>query len=54
MVLQDINDDVITKKWNFQKKYFTKSGNPKYFDDANQNFNFSKWKIKWNVEIEKY
>jgi hypothetical protein len=27
----------------FPKKYFTKLGNPKYIDDANQNLSSSKW-----------
>jgi hypothetical protein len=44
MVLQDINDDVITKKMKFPKKYFTNLENPKYIHDAHQNFSFSKWK----------
>lgn len=42
MVLQDINDDVITKKMKFPKKYFTNLENPKYIHDAHQNFSFSK------------
>ncbi len=53
MVLQDINDDVSTKKWIFQKKYFTKLGNPKYIDDVDQNFSFSKWK-KLKCRNKKY